>query len=151
MKKGHFRLTCVAQKRCCLSSLFSNLLSPQKTLKQRLGASLGKERKRGFSLLPSSPPRLLFSIICFFIGIPSESLFGGESLKANLPPKREWVSPIQISKCQDHNNYDKDFIIYNLRIDSKRFVIRKSTFFQYVILLRKCIYRFGAQFTYTDC
>ena len=26
MKKGHFRLTCVAQKRCCLSSLISHAL-----------------------------------------------------------------------------------------------------------------------------
>ena len=28
MKKGHFRLTCVAQKRCCLSSLLSTLALP---------------------------------------------------------------------------------------------------------------------------
>ena len=43
-----------------------NLLSPQKTLIERLGTSLGKERKRGFSIFPSSPARLPVSIICYF-------------------------------------------------------------------------------------
>ena len=103
----------------------------------------GKRGRGDFLSSHRNPRTWFFRLFAIFIGIPSESLIGGESLKANLPPKREWVSPVQISKCQDYDNYDKDFIIYNLRIDSKRFVIGKSTFFSYVILLRKCIYRFG--------
>ena len=53
--------------------------------------------KRGSEAFPSShrhPRACFFRLFAIFIGMPSESLFGGEGLKANLPPKREWVSPI---------------------------------------------------------
>ena len=37
------------------------------------------EREEAFSFFPSSLSRFYFSVIAIFIGLPNESLYGGES------------------------------------------------------------------------
>ena len=75
-KMPHFRLTSVAQKRLCLSSLFCRRRLGRKKKKALRARREGEREEEGSLFLLSTVPRALsvFSIIAIFVGIPRGSL-----------------------------------------------------------------------------
>ena len=69
MKKGYFRLTCVAQKRCCLSSLILGAKNEERESKTAKKMVQVKERggvgKKGRKLPSPSPHFHLLALVSF--------------------------------------------------------------------------------------
>ena len=75
-KMPHFRLTSVAQKRLCLSSLLCRREVGEKEKESaRAGREGGREKERlsPFSSSHRPPRAFYFSIIAIFVGIPREN------------------------------------------------------------------------------
>ena len=79
----HFRLTSVAQKRLCLSSLLCRSEVGEKEKESAPGATGRgtRGRRKPFPSFHRPPRAFCFSIIAVIVGIPSGSLGGRERLE----------------------------------------------------------------------
>ena len=77
-----------------------------------MGRGKGGNETPAFSLFPSSPARLFFDY-CYFIGIPSSSLCGGERERDQVVVSRHRKIDVKLLNKTTEDAQDDHAVVFN--------------------------------------